>query len=499
VPRSDAVSCDKPAGMFDREAEWNTLASFARDPQPGPTLGVVRGRRRQGKTYLLHALAQATGGFYFCAQEATEADSLHQLADRFARHTGDAHPPHWRRWKDAIGALLALADLGPLPVVIDEFPHLVRQSPALPSVIHTAFRRLRNGPPGTRARLLRSGSALTVMNRLFAGPSPLRELAALELVVCALDFRQAATFWAIGDPRLALLVHAVVGGTPAYRHDFVADDVPAGLDDFDAWVCRTVLNPRIPLFQEARHLIEEEEPNHLDRALCHSTLSVIATGHTTCGQIAEYLGRPIIDAARAVTLLQNYGLLRSEPDAIRPSLTRERITEPLLAFDHAVLVPHRSELERGDTAAVWRRARAVFDRTVVASHFAQLCREWVLQFAAEATFDGTPETASHGCLTDAEHHTDLNAEVVVRGQADSRSGVLLSVGRARWDEVMGIEYLEQLRHLLTLLAARGEDISHARPACYSGTGFTPELRAAGARGEVILISLDTLYGTHRGP
>ena len=57
------------------------------------------------------------------------------------------------------------------------------------------------------------------------------------------------------DPKLAMLLHAVVGGTPAYRREFVAFDVPSGLADFDSWVIRTVLNPQSPLFREARYLL----------------------------------------------------------------------------------------------------------------------------------------------------------------------------------------------------------------------------------------------------
>jgi hypothetical protein len=50
----------KPADMFDRDFEWIQLGLFANDVRPGATLGVVSGRRRQGKTFLLRALCQAT-------------------------------------------------------------------------------------------------------------------------------------------------------------------------------------------------------------------------------------------------------------------------------------------------------------------------------------------------------------------------------------------------------------------------------------------------------
>jgi hypothetical protein len=54
----------KPSEMFDRDDEWNDLACFAVDNAAGATLGVVSGRRRQGKTMLLYSLAQATGAVY---------------------------------------------------------------------------------------------------------------------------------------------------------------------------------------------------------------------------------------------------------------------------------------------------------------------------------------------------------------------------------------------------------------------------------------------------
>lgn len=492
MPRSDAARYAKPENLFDREAEWNALVDFACDPRPGASLGVVSGRLRQGKTYLLEALTRATGGFYFGAQEAAEAESLHRLGDQLSRYTGSHLPDRRRRWEDAVDALLGLGEREPVSVVIDEFPELVRQSPALPSVIHGAYRRLHHARQANRTRLLLCGSAISLMSRLFSGPSPLRGLAGLQLVIRPLDFRQAARFWGLDDPRLALLVHAVVGGTPAYRRDYVADDAPIGPDDFDDWVRRTVLNPRMPLFWEARHLLEEEA-DHWDRALCHSALAAVASGCSTRGEIAECLGHQVLEVTRTLALLQDRGLLHGEPDAFRPHLMRYRIAEPLMAFEHAVAWPHRSSMEQEGATGVWQRARGAFDSAVVSPHFAQVCRDWVLEFSSPETFGASPTEAARGSLPDATRNTVFDAEVVVRGRAGDRPGVLLSVGQARWDEVMGVHHLERLRHILSLLADHGEDVGHARPACYSGAGFTPGLREAEAHGEVILIGLDRLY------
>ncbi|MGE7434244.1 ATP-binding protein [Kitasatospora sp. NPDC001175] len=252
--RSAAATVERPKGLFDRSAEWGALAAFASDPRPGPAVGMVTGPRGQGKTYLLQELARATGGFYFGAQ-ATEAESLRRLADQLVGRTGEGSPARWRGWEDALDALVALAADRPLPVILDGFPELVRQSPVLPSAVTSVCRRLHDGDGRNRARMLLCGSAMPVMQRLL-GSAPMT--ADLQIEIGRLDYRQGARLWEIEDPVLALQVSAVVGASPAFRHDAAGEDAPAHRDDFDAWVCRTVLNPRLPLFWRAGHLIERE-------------------------------------------------------------------------------------------------------------------------------------------------------------------------------------------------------------------------------------------------
>ncbi|MGW5123137.1 hypothetical protein ACWEQ7_03560 [Streptomyces sp. NPDC004069] len=99
---------------------------------------------------------------------------------------------------------------------------------------------------------------MSFMGGLLSGTSPLYGRAGLDLVVQGLGYRAAAEFRNIGDPRLAVLTHSVVGGTPAYHREFVDDDAPDALGDFDDWVCRTVLNPARPLYGEAEFLLAAE-------------------------------------------------------------------------------------------------------------------------------------------------------------------------------------------------------------------------------------------------
>lgn len=479
----------KPQHIFGRDAEWAGLASFATDARPGATLGVVSGRRRQGKSYLLQALAVSGGGIYFPALELTEAVSLRLFADELIRYT--AGPvPQFRDWLDAIPYMFGVAGDRAVPVVIDEFPSLVKASPGLPSIIQREL-----GPGGSgaasRVRLLLCGSAMSVMAGLLSGRAPLRGRAGLELIIQPFGYRDAARFWGITDPRLAVLVHSVAGGTPAYRREFLRDDVPAGLADFDDWVIRTALNTQTALFREARYLLSEETEIR-DASLYHSVLSAVATGNATTGGIANYIGRKSNEVAHPIAVLEDCRLLVKEPDLFRSGRATYRVAEPLITFYQAVMSRDWARLERGDAAPVWQGARARFLSQVVGPHFESLCREYAMT-AGEEAFGGPPGEVGSGVVADPANRTQIQIDVAVLAPAEhGRPRRILSLGEVKWDRVMDAGHLERLRRARDLLAVKGFDTRDTILACYSGAGFTPGLQAAHEE-SVALIGLDQLY------
>jgi len=481
----------KPAHMFDRDAEWRGLASFVADTRPVATLGVVSGRRRQGKSYLLQALAAATGGIYFPALEVTEAVALRLFADELIRFTGSPVPP-FRDWIEAIPYLFRVTGERAVPVVLDEFPFLVKASPELPSVIQRELGPGGNGD-GSRVRLLLCGSAMSVMGGLLSGRAPLRGRAGLELMVHPFGYRDAARFWDITDPALAVLVHSVVGGTPAYRREFVRDNAPSSLSDFDAWVVRTVLNPQTPLFREARYLLVEETEIR-DPSLYHSVLSAVAEGNSTSGGIANYVGRKANEIAHPLRVLEDSRLLIKEPDLFRSGRATYRIAEPLIAFYQAIMSRDWARLELGDGASIWRSAQPRFLSQIVGGHFETICRDYAI-IADPELFGGLPAEVGTGVVSDPANKTQIQIDVAVLGPADhGQPRKLLSLGEAKWDRVMDQRHVDRLRRARDLLAVKGFDTRDTVLACYSGAGFHPEL-AADKPDDVRLMGLDQLYAS----
>lgn len=486
----------KPAEIFDRDVEWAELARFATDERPGATLGVVSGRRRQGKTLLLYELARATDGFYLGATEATETDSLRRLGEALGRYAAAPGPVQLPDWASAVDALLALGRDRPVTVVLDEFPYLVRAARDLPSVIQHALTPGRPERTASRARLLLCGSALSFMGGLLAGSAPLRGRAGLELSVQPLDFRAAAAFWGITDPLLAAKVFAVVGGTPAYRREYVQDDAPSGLEDFDAWVVRAVLNPARPLFREARYLLAED-PDLRDTALYHSVLAAVAEGNATRGGIAGYIGRKATDLQHPLTVLEDAGLLVREPNALRAGRSRYRITEPLITFYQAIMRPAWTALEQRRGGDVWRRSQRRFSSAVLGPRFEEIVRQWAVRFADPETFGGPVAEVASGTVTDPASRTTHELDLVALGEPPVGDGPrrLLAIGEVKWGRRLGRSDLDRLSRVRELLIRRpGTAAMDARLLLASAEGFTEELVALVAgRADVILIDPSRLY------
>ncbi|MFF4891373.1 ATP-binding protein [Micromonospora chersina] len=487
----------KPSRIFDRDVEWNELARFVADERPGATLGVVSGRRRQGKTLLLYELARASEGFYFGATEATETESLRRLGEALGAHTGAPGPVHLVDWGAAIDALLALGRDRPVTVVLDEFPYLVRAARDLPSIIQHALTPGRPQRTESRTRLLLCGSALSFMGGLLAGSAPLRGRAGLELPVQPLDYRAAAAFWQIDDPLLAVRVFAIVGGTPAYRREYVQDDAPTGSDDFDDWVVRAVLNPARPLFREARYLLAED-PDLRDTALYHSVLAAVAEGNASRGGIAGYIGRKANDLQHPLTVLEDAGLLLREPDPLRSGRSSYRITEPLITFYQAIMRPAWTALEQRRGGDVWRRSQRRYASAVLGPRFEEIVRQWSLRFADPEALGGLVAEASAATLTDPASRTSHELDLVALGEPPLGDGPrpLLAIGEVKWGRQLGKADLERLERIRALLVRRpGFDARDTRLLLASGQGFAGGLvDAASGRSDVVLLDPARLYG-----
>jgi uncharacterized protein len=98
-------------------------------------------------------------------------------------------------------------------------------------------------------------------------------------------------------------------------------------------------------------------------------------------------------------------------------------------------------------------------------------------------------------VADPANSAQLEIDVAVPAPAEhGHPRRVLSLGEAKWERVMDLQHVERLRRARDLLAVKGFDTRGARLHCYSGAGFSPELRSAqAADADIHLVDLDKLY------
>jgi AAA+ ATPase superfamily predicted ATPase len=479
----------KPDRLFGRDTEWAELAEFAGSRASGATLGLVYGRRRQGKTLMLDLLARETGGFFFGATQQSQAQNLADVGSALALFRGLRQPIVFGDWREALDEVLRVGESSPRPVVIDEFPYLVATTPALPSYVQQALSPTGHAKSHTRTRLVLCGSALTTMGQLLGGGAPLRGRAVLELVVRPFGFREAAAFWGLSAHReLAFRVHALVGGTPAYQ-EMCGGAAPRRPADFDAWVVRRLLNPASAMFREGSLLLREE-PSIADPTPYAAVLAALASGRVRRNDIAGALGRPASALAHLLTGLEEIGLVERLDDALRDRRSVYRVGDPMMRLYQLIISRHEAAVVAGRGSEVWERHADTVSSKIYEPHFEELARQWCLRHASAGTLGGSASVVRPTEIPCRQHRQGHEVDVV----AISDTGKILAIGEAKGTaSLMDPGELSRLDHLRDLLPS-GRAADSMKLLLFARSGFAPPLRrAATDRPDVELIDLARLY------
>jgi len=486
----EAAQLAKPDVVFDRVHEWGDLAAFATDNARGLRIGIVRGRRRHGKSFLLEHLCRAVGGAYVLALQESRFMALNHFSVALGSRLGFP-VGRFGDWVSALDtAVDGLTRAGVGLLVLDEFPYLVASSPELPSVLQALYDR-RGPASGTPPfRIVLCGSAISVMSTLLSGNQALRGRAVIDMRIGPFSYRDAAAYWG-ADADAAFLVDAVLGGAPGYK-DIVG--APPARGQFFNWLRRSVLNPSHALFTEPDYLLAED-PKIGDRSIYHAIWEAAANGATTPTQIGSLVGMDAKSLSYHLTVMRDAGFLRHDQDLLlqrRPVIT---VADPVVRFHNLVVKPNLLDFEMRNAAPAWDRSRATFSSKIEGPHFEELAREWARRHASAAGLDdighvGTTEVA---CREHRGHEVDVIA--LSRGSAPrGKNAVITLLGEAKHTaRPRGTADLQRLEHIAALLAERGHDVSAVQYALFSRSGFHREL--TGAATPVHLLDLTELYGT----
>jgi hypothetical protein len=274
--------------------------------------------------------------------------------------------------------------------------------------------------------------------------------------------------------------------------------VPEHPEQFGDWLARNVLRPSMPLFDEARRVVHED-PHIRDAATYSSVLAAVAAGDSSPTKIGALLGRPATSLAHQLGTLASAGFIDRRNDLLldrRPVVT---VADPMVRFHQLVIEPYLADLEAGRARQVWAETAHTVKSKIYGPHFEALAGEWVTKYAsAEAGLTVGP--VGQTVVACREHRTghEIDVLALTRGTRLRAAGAPVAfIGEAKHrDRRPGLAELRSLQHRRELLTAAGHDASGAVLGIFSATDFTEELKteAANSRGEILLVSLEMLYG-----
>lgn len=469
------------------------LTAYLDAPMQRHTLGLMYGRRRIGKSTLLHGVVRERGGFYWEATRGETAVHLARLGAALGAHLGVGRLS-FDSWDEAVSALLGLGARDTTPVALDEFGYLLEAEPRLDSVIAAA-----TGPAGQeatpgRARLVLCGSAIAMMRSLTAGEAALRGRAGMELVMQPFDYRQIASLSGLErNLALAVRVFAVIGGVIGYATDMVNHDLPDQPDDFARWIAIRVLSPAATLHHEATTLLAEDPTlSGASPTLHHGILGAIANGAVTAGSIGNRLRRPVSNLAPSLNRLIAAGFVLRHKDPIRTRRPTYALADPFLQFHYAVLEPHGSLLRNRETLDAWtERLSTTFDARVRGPVFEEQARTWVRRYASRETIGDVADHVGPSFVTVDGTEREIDVLVAVDdGATDPSKRAVAAIGEAKSGETLSVRHLHRLERAR---ASLGSQAAEAKLLLFAPE-FDPEIeRAAGNRHDLELVDLDRLY------
>lgn len=356
--------------FLNRTEELSRLNHLANRHKGG--LAVVWGRRRAGKTRLLTEWADHHGGCYLVADRSAPDIQRQYLSDALATRLPGFNQVIYPTWTAFLKRLATDAEANAFkgPVIFDELPYLVENSPELPSLLqrfvdHEAKSAgLVLAIAGSSQRMMQ-GIVLNRTAPLFGRASEslrIRPLKAGYLLNTLTDNPVQAVEW-----------YALFGGIPYYWELALASETKNTVEAAD----KLVLSPLGVLHSEPERLLAEEMPS---ASFARPVLDAIGMGAHRISEIAGRIGAPATALTPSLTRLMDMDLcIREVPFGESEKSGKKsqyRINDPFIRFWFKVVGAHRSLLSHS-TKQIRIELFRKFEPNLCAESWEELCREAV--------------------------------------------------------------------------------------------------------------------------
>ncbi|MGB3410119.1 MAG: ATP-binding protein [Microthrixaceae bacterium] len=410
----------------------------------GPGLGIVYGRRRVGKSWLLAKFARGRRVVQHTARGAALSEELRLLSQaaepvlNLKRRSLAERP--FTGWDDVIETFADAAESEPIVLILDEFPELMRVSPNLEEELRALWGRVTETHE-THLKLLVCGSAVRVMESLQEERAAMFGRADLRLAVQPFRPHEAALMLPNAAPVDRAAAWGVCGGIPRYLA--LWDDSATFEQNLD----RLVTSEQGLLLSEGELVLADEDiVGHGGKRLPEQVMRAIAAGSTTFQTIQNHTGklptRVLGDLTRA-RLLDKVYPVGEDPE--RTKRTSYRIADNFLAFWLTCIEPHRGPIERGLGPTVKTVILASFD-DYMGPRYEDAFRSHLRRLAAQGLLGDVVDVGEWWRMQGEPSDDPCQLDAVV---LEGRRRRPCAVGEAKWaKKVNGSSLLGGMRRKL---------------------------------------------------
>lgn len=418
--------------FLDRTEEIKRLDKTLKSPNAG--LIVIWGRRRIGKTRLLLEWIKKHKGIYWVSDESSVSVQKRYFAETLNVHFPGFSNADYSNWDSFFKQLIKEAKINQWkgPLVIDEFPYLVANSPELPSILQ---RLIDHDFQSTGITVVLSGSSQRMMQDLVMNyHAPLYGRASALFALDPLPIGYIGEALAIKSHRKMIEAYTLWGGVPRYW-----ELAAPYRDNIIQSACDLILNPKGPLHQEPDRLLLEESPPAIS---LRPILDAIGMGSHKISEIAARLTQPATSLSRPIKRLQELGLVTKEtPFGENEKSTKKtlyKINDPFFRLWFKVVAPKKSLLLETSSKA---------QAAIISQHFPSLISQTWEELCLKAV-------SSTQCLGD--NITWLPAKRFWQGSnfewdlvSQSLDEKYLLLGEVKWSQKpVDKRYLEKVLHSL---------------------------------------------------
>ena len=337
--------------FINRESELDFLDREYHSQSP--SLVIIYGRRRVGKTTLISEFIKGKKAMYFLADKETEKDSMKRFARELADFTKNEYLKSvtFENWRSLFEVFVKADSVEKKLLIIDELPYMVETNNAFPSILQWVWD---TWLVKENVMLILCGSHIHMMEKHTLNySSPLYGRRTGQIRLGQLSFRHYREFFPDYDERSLVEHYSVTGGVPRYIELF------RGYGSLHAKINQYVIGRNALLYEEPEFLLRHEIE---EIGSYFSIIKSIASGNHKLGKICADIGIKQTSLPKYLKTLALLDIVHretpiTETNPEKSKMGLYKLKDNFLAFWFRFIFPERSRIEIGQTAHVLEKIK----------------------------------------------------------------------------------------------------------------------------------------------